>query len=119
MTPPLRIVIADDEQDIRHGLHRLLAKLAYEVVGEASNGHELLSCCRETTPDVVITDIRMPIMSGIEAANELSKTHSIPIIVVSAHERPQTQTECISDFLLKPVSLTSLQAAIIRACPQA
>ncbi|TWU23413.1 putative transcriptional regulatory protein pdtaR [Novipirellula galeiformis] len=119
----LRIVIADDEADIRQGVRRLLGKLGYEVVGEAGDGRELVELCRQTEPDLVITDVRMPEMSGIEAAIQINKTQTIPVIVVSSYERPGSDDlhcddcDCIADFLLKPVSVPNLQAAIARACP--
>ncbi len=116
----LKIVIADDEEDIRQGFRRLLCKLGCEVVGEAADGRELVELCLTMQPDLVITDIRMPEMSGIEAAQEIAETQAIPVIVVSSHECPAGE-ECtsVADFLLKPVSLTDLEAAIARASPTA
>jgi two-component system, response regulator PdtaR len=116
----LKIVIADDEKDIRQGFRRLLSKLGCEVVGEASDGRELIDVCLSVQPDLVITDIRMPEMSGMEAAKEISKSQSIPVIVVSSYECPHDE-DCafVVDFLLKPVSLPDLEAAIAKACPAA
>lgn len=119
MTNRLRIVIADDEEDIRHGLRRLLVKLDYEVVGEAANGRELVEHCRSEKPDVVITDIRMPELSGVDAAIEIAKTQDVPVIVVSSYELPRIEDSAvIAQFLLKPVSVLDLQAAISNACPK-
>ena len=120
MTFRLRIVIADDEADIRHGFRRLLCKLGCEVVGEAADGRELVELCLETQPDLVITDIRMPEMSGIEAARKIAETRSVPVIVVSSYECPVGEDcSAVADFLLKPVSLPDLEAAISKACPGA
>ena len=126
MIQPLRIAVADDEPDIRQYFHRLLRKLGYEVGGEAENGIELVELCRTTKPDLVITDVMMPEMTGIEAAAEISKTLTIPIIILSSHERPRSDDgtaniECkyIVDYLRKPVSIPDLQAAITRACSAA
>lgn len=120
MTSRLKIVIADDEEDIRQGFRRLLCKLGCEVVGEASDGRELVEICLNTNPDLVITDIRMPEMSGIEAAQKIAETRAIPVIVVSSYECPEGE-DCtsVADFLLKPVSLMDLEAAIAKACPAA
>ncbi|EMI46805.1 response regulator [Rhodopirellula sp. SWK7] len=116
MTPRLKIVIADDEDDIRQGFRRLLSKLGCDVIGEAANGRELVDLCLNNQPDLVITDIRMPEMSGIEAAKQIAKTQAIPVIVVSSHERPADEDSAfIADFLLKPVSVPSLQSAIEKA----
>lgn len=119
MTRRLRIVIADDEDDIRRGFCRLLAILGCHVVGEASNGRELLELCIAEEPDLVITDIRMPVMSGLEAASEIAKTLKTPVIVVSSYERPGDEdSQHVADFLLKPVSVPDLESAIAKACPQ-
>lgn len=118
MTARLKIVIADDEEDIRQGFRRLLCKLGCEVVGEAADGRELVEVCRSAKPDLVITDIRMPEMSGIEAARKIAETQTIPVIVISSYECSADE-DCasIADFLLKPVSLSDLEAAIAKACP--
>lgn len=123
MIQPLRIAVADDEPDIRQYFRRLLPRLGYEVVGEAENGMELVELCRTTKPDLVITDVMMPEMTGIEAAAEISKTQSIPIIVLSSHERPavdnnaeKVMRDCVVDYLRKPVSSSELQASITKAC---
>ncbi|WP_417746503.1 response regulator [Rosistilla oblonga] len=117
MKRSLRIVIADDEADIRQGFRRLLCKLGCEVVGEAENGRDLIALCAAERPDLVITDVRMPEMSGIEAAKVIAKASAIPVIVVSSYERPDDE-DCafIADFLLKPICITELRAAINKAC---
>ncbi len=125
MIPTLRIAIADDEADIRQYFRRLLPRLGYRLVGEAQNGHELVKLCRSEKPDLVITDVMMPEMSGIEAAVEINKTQSVPVIILSSQERPsrkdegKTETTGIVDYLQKPVSLSDLKTAILRACPAA
>ena len=120
MIRSLRIAIADDEEDIRQYFRRLLPRLGYELVGAAENGRELVELCQAATPDLVITDVMMPEMSGIEAAAEISKTLSVPIIILSSHEKPNSDSNTsIVDYLQKPVSISDLQAAITRACPAA
>ena len=57
MTLPLRIAIADDEEEIRHYFRRLLQRLGHRVVGEAANGTELVELCRSEQPDLVITQV--------------------------------------------------------------
>ena len=120
MIHSIRIAIADDEEDIRQYFRRLLPRLGYKLVGEAENGRELVEICQAVKPDLVITDVMMPVMSGIEAADEISKTLSVPIIILSSHEKPNGDNNTsIVDFLQKPVSILDLQAAITRACPTA
>ena len=118
MTRPLRIVIAEDEEDIRLGFRRLLVRLGYEVVGEASNGRELVELCTLEQPDLIITDVQMPELSGIEAVQKIARTQTIPVIVLSSYEQPDNIAPgLLADFLLKPVSMPDLQAAIKKACP--
>lgn len=70
----IRVVIADDLPMFREGMHLLLDKQKeLEITGEAGNGKELLDSVRQHRPDVVITDIEMPVMNGIEATKEIKK----------------------------------------------
>jgi len=117
MTSPLRIAIADDEKEIRHSFGRLLKRLGYRVVGEAANGEELIELCRSEEPDLVITDVQMPVVDGLEAGEEIAKAQAIPVIIVSGHDRPDNLVgrANVVDFLAKPVKLTDLDAAIRRA----
>ncbi|WP_075084616.1 response regulator [Mariniblastus fucicola] len=118
MTTKLKIVIADDEADIRHGLRRLLTRLGYNVVGEAADGLALVAVCDAERPDLVITDFRMPEKSGVEAANEIVEKQDIPFIIVSSYDPAVDQKPAfISDYLQKPVCVSELKAAIERACP--
>ncbi len=84
---PIRIVIADDHEVYRDGLKTLLEKFKEQkltVVGEASNGRELITLCEKLTPDVVLTDIMMPVMDGIEAAAYITAHFpSVGIIALS------------------------------------
>ncbi|TWU62062.1 MULTISPECIES: response regulator [Crateriforma] len=118
MKTPLRIVIADDEDDIRSCFGRLLRKLGYCVVGEASDGQQLVHESHRTTPDLIITDVRMPNKSGLDAALEINQQQAIPVIFMSSYEEVAGQTiEFAVDFLLKPVDVPQLQQAICKAFP--
>jgi DNA-binding NarL/FixJ family response regulator len=83
----IRIIIADDHELLRSGFRDLLKNRDYiEVVGEADNGKELVEKVREFEPDVVITDIMMPIMNGIEATAEIKKEYPfIGILALSTY----------------------------------
>lgn len=75
-TPPIRIVLADDHEIFRDGFKVMLRKQnEVELIGEASNGEELLEVVDRLRPDVVITDIKMPQMDGIEATKKLIVLH--------------------------------------------
>src|SRR5207244_6800571 len=84
MNPSLRIAVADDEPDMRDYFKKSLPRLGHQVVAVAQTGRELVELCRATTPDLVITDIRMPELDGIDAAAQLYRERPIPVILVSA-----------------------------------
>src|ERR1700751_634617 len=69
----VKILIVDDLEIVRQGIRRVLeAKPEWEICGEATNGQEAVRMARELTPDVIIMDVTMPVMSGFEAADEIS-----------------------------------------------
>lgn len=83
---PIRILIADDHQLFREGLTQLMADPAIEVVGYAENGKEAVSRSKELKPDIVIMDIGMKIMNGIEATQLLQKEQpNVKVIGLSMH----------------------------------
>lgn len=116
---PLRILIVDDEPLARERLRSLLADLApqlpNEIVGEAGNGLLALDCLRERAADVVLADIRMPGMDGIELASHLGRLAQPPaVIFTTAYDNYAVQAfdlEAI-DYLLKPVRTQRLAAAL-------
>src|SRR5271167_1380727 len=69
----IRVVLADDHELVRQGLRALLEREGFQVVGEASNGHEAVRLVPGVRPDVAILDISMPILNGLDAARELQK----------------------------------------------
>jgi len=70
----VKILIADDHEIVRQGIRRVLeAKPEWEICGEASNGQQAVRMAQELMPDVIIMDVTMPVMSGLEAADEISR----------------------------------------------
>jgi len=111
----LRVLIADDHEAVRKGVCSILgSRKDLEVCGEAENGRDAIDKARELKPDVIILDITMPVLSGFEAAREIRKTMSVPILILSMHESIQlieearkigvqgyvTKTEAASRLLL-------------------
>jgi two-component system response regulator AlgR len=119
MTAILKLIIADDEAPARNRLRELLADInTIAVVAEAKNGQEALHFANEHQPDIVLLDIRMPSMDGIEAAQHLQKMPNPPaIIFTTAFDSYAMQAFDIHavDYLLKPIRFERLQTAISKA----
>jgi two-component system, response regulator PdtaR len=115
MTPALKIAVAEDEADTREFLQELLARLGHQVVA-ARNGRQLADLSRLVDPDLIITDIRMAELDGLEAATEVNRRRPTPVIVVSAHHSPELLARAGADhvmaYLVKPVKQADLEAAI-------
>ncbi len=116
MTQSLRIAVADDEKDVRDYYLRILPRLGHQLVAVAENGRDLVEQCKALRPDLVITDIKMPDLDGIEAAEAISEDEPIPVILVSAYHRPQLFERAKGDhilaYLVKPTKQADLEAAI-------
>ena len=97
MTAPIRLLIADDQPIIRRGLALMLgAEEGIEVVGQAADGQEVLELARQFAPDVVVMDLRMPRMSGVEAIRRL--THELPqvrVVVLSTFDDDELVFEAV------------------------
>jgi DNA-binding NarL/FixJ family response regulator len=86
----LRILIADDYEIIRAGVRALLRWRTDVEIVEASNGEEAIEQARKTKPDVIILDLAMPVMTGIEAARRLKEEMpQVPILIMSMHDDGQ------------------------------
>lgn len=115
---PIQIVIADDHPIYRNGIAALLNRMEdYDLVGEAANGVELLEVVKDRQPDVVITDIRMPEMDGIEVTrNILQHYPDIRILALSMHEEEKLISEMLKagamGYLLKNTEKMELIEAI-------
>ena len=113
----LKIALADDVPANRTMIVRLLELLGHEVICTASNGAELVDQCSRIQVDVVFTDLDMPVMDGLAAAQELAEK-GIPVILFSGHadaDQLVLEHEPMVAMLSKPVSLESLQTAIEQA----
>jgi two-component system response regulator AlgR len=115
----MRILIVDDEPPARDRLRQLLEDTgAHEVVGEASNGREALDAAATSSPDVVLLDIRMPGMDGIETAHHLNSTESPPAVVfTTAYDEyaiDAFEANAIG-YVLKPVRRERLEQALAQA----
>jgi two-component system, response regulator PdtaR len=119
MNKGLKIAVADDERDMREYLHEVLPRLGHEVVAVAENGRKLVEQCRAARPDLVITDIKMPDMDGIETSVAVNRDRQTPVILISALHDAETMTRVgvdhVMGYLVKPVSEADLKTAITMA----
>jgi two-component system, LytTR family, response regulator AlgR len=113
---PLKIIIADDEAPARNRLRDLLGDIANtNIVAEAHNGKEAINLAIQHTPDLLLLDIRMPLMDGIEAAQHAQKLDPQPkIIFTTAYDTYAIRAFDLNaiDYLLKPIRLERLENAL-------
>ena len=83
-TAPRRVVVAEDESLIRMDIVEILRDNGFDVVGEAGDGETAVALATELRPDLVVMDIRMPKLDGIEAAKRLSENHIGPVVLLTA-----------------------------------
>jgi len=116
MSQRLRIAVADDEADMRDFFERMLPLCGHEVVSLAETGKELVEHCQTLHPDLVITDIKMPDMDGIDASTQICRDRPTPVILVSAYHDPQlvhrAEADHVMAYLVKPIGQADLGPAI-------
>ena len=115
----MKILVVDDEHLARDRLKRMLAALdGYDMVGEAANGMEAVKRCEELTPDLVLLDIRMPGMDGLEAARHMAGMEEPPaVIFCTAYEEHAIEAFNVQavGYLLKPVRKNDLAEVLSSA----
>jgi response regulator NasT len=111
-----RVIIADDESLIRMDLREMLTNLGYLVVGEAGDGRSAVNLARELRPDIVIMDVKMPDMDGIEAARYLTEERIAPVLLLSAYSQQELVQRArqagVAGYLVKPFRESDLTPAI-------
>jgi DNA-binding NarL/FixJ family response regulator len=116
-----RVLIADDHEVVRDGFKRLLGyDEGLEVVGEASNGREAVELCRRLDPDLVLMDVRMPEMDGLEATRMIkAEQPAVSVLVITTYDNPDYLLEAIkagaAGYILKDAPNRQVTNAIWRA----
>ena len=114
------ILLVEDEEAVRHSIKDLTPwqEYGFSVMGEASNGMEALEIISETMPDVIITDIRMPYMDGIQFIQEVREKYSqtVEVIFLSGYDEFTFAQTALSlkaaEYVLKPFSIDSMRALL-------
>lgn len=111
-----RAIVAEDEALIRMDIVETLREGGYDVVGEAANGEEAVALATEHKPDVVVMDVKMPVMDGITAAEQIAKARLAPVVLLTAF----SQTELVERardagamaYVVKPFTPADLLPAV-------
>lgn len=111
-----RVLVAEDDSLIRMDLIEMLREEGYDVVGEAPNGQVAVDLTEELRPDLVIMDVKMPVLDGISAAEKLSKNHVAPVVLLTAFSQKEL-VERASEagalaYVVKPFTPNDLLPAI-------
>jgi len=111
-----RVLIADDEPLIRMDLKKMLEDAGYQVVAEAGDGAAALEAARSLKPDVVILDIKMPVMDGIDAAKLISEERIAPVVLLTAYSQgdliDRAKEAGVYSYMVKPFKQADVVPAI-------
>ncbi len=109
-----RIVVAEDEAIIRMDLVEMLTAAGYQIVGQASNGQEAIDLVKGCRPDLAILDVKMPVLDGISAAEEI--IHIAPVLMLTAFSQKElierARDAGVMAYVVKPFSISDLIPAI-------
>lgn len=119
----LRILLVDDESIIRLDMREMLKEQGHEIVGEASDGQMAVELAEKLTPDLILMDIKMPKMDGLEAIGHINRNRRIPTIMLTAYSQPELVERAVElgvfGFLVKPVKehdlLPTIEVVLARA----
>jgi DNA-binding NarL/FixJ family response regulator len=118
MTQEIRLVLADDHAVVRSGTRELLEQQPdFKIIGEASDGNEAVRLAGELQPDVMVMDVRMPAMSGVEATREIKASYpNVKVLVLTAHDDDEYVFALLqagaNGYLLKTAEIEELVRAI-------
>jgi two-component system, response regulator PdtaR len=117
--PPFRVVIAEDEALIRLDLKEMLEEEGYEVVGEAGDGEAAVKLAVSQRPDLVILDVKMPVLDGLSAAEQIAGERIAPVVILTAFSQrdlvERARDAGAMAYLVKPFTKADLVPAIAMA----
>jgi response regulator NasT len=112
----LRVVVAEDEALIRLDLAEMLTESGYDVVGQASDGEQAVELVKEHRPDVVIMDVKMPVLDGISAAEQIGKERIAPVVMLTAFSQKELVERArdagVMAYIVKPFTQADLAPAV-------
>jgi YesN/AraC family two-component response regulator len=112
---PVRVVIAEDDYLVSEEIIRSVRKLGFDVVGDVATGRQAVELTQATRPDLVLMDIQMPEMDGIEAARRIQEVQPTPVIILTAHETQDLVEEAseagVAAYLTKPPDPSQIERA--------
>ncbi len=116
MDTPIRVLVVDDSELFRRSTCRILEMLEYRVIGQGATGREAVSLARELEPDLVLMDVEMPELSGINAAQEIQRHQPTPVVLLTAHNSMDLIQEArdagVAAYLVKPLDPQELQRIV-------
>jgi AmiR/NasT family two-component response regulator len=122
-SPRPRLVVAEDQALIRLDLERLLAEAGYDVCGSARDGLEAVELAHELRPDLVLLDVKMPRLDGVEAARRILAEGFVPIVMLTAYGYGELISRAVDagvvGFVVKPFKESALIEALREALEQA
>ncbi len=114
--PPRRIVVAEDEAIIRVDLAEMLTEAGYEVVGEAADGEQAVDLATRLRPDLVIMDVKMPILDGISAAERIGAERICPVVMLTAFSQTELVERArdagVMAYVVKPFTAADITPAV-------
>ena len=103
----MRVLIVDDESLIRMDLRDIIESCGHEVVAEGTNGVEALALCKKYKPDIILMDVKMPELDGIEAVRQIGFHHEAPVVLLTSYSQQdlidKARDSGVYGYLIKPV----------------
>ena len=119
----LNVLVVDDSMIMRRNIKKYLTSLGHNIMGEAKDGEEAISFCKENKPNLITMDISMPGLNGVEVVQKIKNINKdFSIIMITAHGKSNLVKEALTSgaegFILKPVSEEKLYESIVKIFPE-